>query len=227
MRRKLVALIILSIMMCGLTGCLSEEQKEQVEKYEEQAEENAIDYIEEKYGFKAKVISSKYTLQGDPPSPSSYCIVTMQYEGTGFKVYIDGYNEYNDFDNIDKSQMGDNYQSEDIQNDLEEYLKDLGVDIKKVYYNYTAISDTSYRNLTSSIYNGNIQKFMEENGGIINIITVEQNKDNINNEVLNKCIVDINIYDVNKKYYEDNIKKSDNSYYISKYNSNVNWYIEK
>lgn len=94
---------------CLLSGCgVSEEQRQENEKNLAQAQENAREYVKEKYGFEAEVTGGEVeSLRGMfGPSFSGYAYVTMQYDGKKFEVYMDGRKKY--------TTGVDDYQKEEI-----------------------------------------------------------------------------------------------------------------
>ena len=102
----LSALMALSVIF---TGCMSAEQRDEMEKNLEQAKSNASKYIEEKYGIEADVTEAE--IDGSSGlfgfEPNSYAYVSMRYDGWEFTVYIDGASENTD--------GKDDYQAEDIR----------------------------------------------------------------------------------------------------------------
>ncbi len=92
----------------------SAESKNRQNSYVEQCCINATEYVKEKYGFEAKIISSMY------PTNSNYshsAYINMEYNDKRFYVYITG---------EEKSTDGyDNYQAEEIKNSLNQKLIDI------------------------------------------------------------------------------------------------------
>lgn len=93
-----------------LTGCVSEEEKQQAAEWRAQAEENAVIYIEDKYGFEAEVIDSETQKVSGLLSATyiSQTLVKMEYDGKEFSVIIDGEGEFMD-------DAADNYQKDEIR----------------------------------------------------------------------------------------------------------------
>lgn len=93
-----------------LTGCISEEERAQAEEWRKQGEENAVVYIQEKYGFDAEVTGSKTQKVSElfGARLTSKSFVKMEHEGKEFGVLIEA----------DRSRMdeaADNYQKEEIE----------------------------------------------------------------------------------------------------------------
>ncbi len=118
MKKRIIysCFIMLSVMFV-LTGCISAEEREQAEAWRKQAEKNAVNYIEEKYGFKAEVIDSETQKAEDlfVARYTSKTLVTMEYAGKEFRVLSFGEDEH-----MDKAT--DNYQKDEI---LEDYIEAL------------------------------------------------------------------------------------------------------
>lgn len=108
-KNKSMAALLLGMTALLLTGCISEEERAQAEAWRKRAEENAITYIKEKYGFNATVIESKSQRVSDLFAPhfTSETLVTMEYDGEQFKVLSFGEDEYMD-------EATDNYQKDEI-----------------------------------------------------------------------------------------------------------------
>lgn len=82
-KKKFSVLFIIFANIClFLTACDSDEQKVQNVKWEAQASRNAQAYINQKYGFSAKITDAKVDrMQGMFGSaPLSDVLVQMQYE---------------------------------------------------------------------------------------------------------------------------------------------------
>lgn len=117
-RNKNIALMGVALgMMLLMTGCDSPKDKVNISKWEKQALKNASAYIEEKYGYKAKVKDcecGRFDSLLDV-TPRSKCLVTMEYEDKEFYVWIDG-----DSKNTDGI---DNYQAEEVINTFNEEVE--------------------------------------------------------------------------------------------------------
>ena len=116
--KKFKTFLILLCCTFLFAGCDSEEQKAENEKNLKQAEGNAVNYIEQKYGFKPEIIESELERnQGMFGSvPLTTAMIRMAYNGKEFSVYIDGKNENTD--------GADNYQQGEIIAALTEKVAD-------------------------------------------------------------------------------------------------------
>ena len=119
-KNKSMACLLLGMTALLLTGCISEEERAQAEAWRKQAEKNAVEYIEEKYGFEAKVLESETQKRSDlfGAKLTSTALVTMEYDGKQFNVLSDGADEYTD-------EASDNYQKEELVAALKEEVTAL------------------------------------------------------------------------------------------------------
>ncbi len=78
-----------------LSACDSKEQKALNAAWEAQGAQNAVSYIQQKYGFQADVLSAQIDRRHGAyhTQPLSDCIVRMQHDGSDFTVYISGAGE--------------------------------------------------------------------------------------------------------------------------------------
>lgn len=113
-RKRIFPILILICLSFVMTGCDSAKERLQASVWRDNAEEYAIDYIEEKYGFTPKVKGSKSERQADwiGSNPSDETVVYMEYGGTEFCVLIDGEGDWEDI----YADATDNYQMEEIKN---------------------------------------------------------------------------------------------------------------
>jgi len=150
---KSVAVLLAFTVLSTLVGCVSKEQRKINEDNSSRAEENALAYIEEKYGFEADVIETEVDSYGGlfGPTFNGYVFVTMEYDDTEFTVYIDGEEENTD--------GRDNYQQETITDEIKDRLNEI-VDAKCddfIIYNTfdTESSDEhKYYLMTEEYYDG-------------------------------------------------------------------------
>lgn len=120
-QRCLLAAVLLLLavfaMGCGYTF----EEIDAIQQYQKQGKKNAKEYIEGKYGFKAKVVDTKceYLVGGFDfsPPPSGDVYVTMEYEGQQFLVDIPG--------DVETTEGSDNYQYEEIRAAMEQALYEI------------------------------------------------------------------------------------------------------
>ena len=111
---KLTAAAFAAAALITLTSCGdSEEQKELNRQYIATAKTNALNYIQDKYGFEPEITDAvqerEYGMFSSTPLTTVY--VRMNYNNRNFGVYIDGASKNTD--------GYDNYQQEDLY----EYLK--------------------------------------------------------------------------------------------------------
>lgn len=172
--KKIKNIIIVIALIFLLTGCYSKEEKKLIKKYEDQAKINAVDYIKEKYGFDAEIISVKAARYNSSISPipdwapTGDVYVKLKANKKSFYVYITG---------EDYSISGiDSYQQEEIEDDIIKLLKD-NINFKLYDYSIT-YPNTDIYNITNS-----------------NLIGEYYNKNNIS-EVL-KNIENIELYYIN------------------------------
>ena len=197
MKRKIIlSLVCMLFVLTLLTGCAtSKEEKEKRNKYFKQAKENAISYIEQKYGFTPTIKNAKCTFDNSD-NFSSNCNETIrviaEYNNRNFEILIDG---------STTSGIGaDNYQYEDIANDL---IKILSSDYNtpnnyKFYYGYDDLG------IINAYYNGT------------NLEEIFNNKDLKSDEYLQAFIGYIN---------KDNFENLQNKLNNSKYNIFSKLYI--
>lgn len=148
---------LLLLTVFSLAGCYSPEEKALEKKYKKQAKVNAVNYIQDKYGFSATVKSASVQPGGNDfgivdPHPTRLVFVTMEYEGDEFVVRIVGDEETTD--------GSDNYQREEILSALKSELDTLtGVDAEEVFAVYGEESEykmerNSRNGLVAPYFNG-------------------------------------------------------------------------
>lgn len=156
------------VMSVTFTGCgYSEEEKAQMQEYENQASENAVNYISEKYGFQANVLEADcetVDVIGVPdfsPSATGDVLVRMEYDGYEFMVMISGEESI--------TAGSDNYQLEQIQQAIvEEINTQTGFSVREmqvVYGNYYQTGmDLDDNGLVHTYYDGsNLAEVLSEN----------------------------------------------------------------
>ena len=154
--KKMIYSIICLLLLIVITGCaFSNEEKQKRENYFTQAKENAVNYVQNKYGFKPEVGTAKCTFVNSD-SFASNCneeiIVTVGYNDKWFKVLING-----SYETIEGS---DNYQYDQISKDIINLIRsDFGAPYKyQVYYGYEA------EGIIETYYNGNnLSEIIEKN----------------------------------------------------------------
>lgn len=169
MKKLLATVSLLSMSALTLVGCgYSPEERAEREALLEQGEENCIEYVEDKYGFTPDIVSSYLeNVDSSPvinfsPNTTGYAYVNCRHDDKIFTVYIKC---------ADTKLFGeDDYQYNDIKNDLIEYIKEqLDTDyvvanvIFGDYYDKsnTCLIDTYYKNNISDIMNGNYKSFIQ------------------------------------------------------------------
>ena len=223
--------ILLNIWMLAiLSGCgYSKEEEAQMRMYEKQGEENAVDYISEKYGFKPKVNSStceKRDVVAVPdfsPDATGYVFVEMEHENETFYVYITG---------EEASTEGiDNYQFEEVK---DAYYKEISFltdeEVKEVYLCYGAYSsaDENETAMVSTYFEGdNLKEVLTENSyhykAVVSFVDVDLQE--IRSEEIMEKLGEGEYLFVS--YSSDEAyEKSDNHDY-SLYGSPINYDIEK
>ena len=113
--KRNISLLLLAFSLL-LTGCISEEDRQQAAKWREQAEKNAVEYVKDKYGFDAQVLSSEtQKVEGlFSATLTSKTLVKLEYEGKEFGVLSYGEDEYMDkaSDNYQKDIIVESYKEE-------------------------------------------------------------------------------------------------------------------
>lgn len=148
--KKILFISLLSLLF--LTACDSKEQKEKNAAFEEKASENAIDYIYEKYGFNAEVVSAKINRQRGMfgSTPLSDVLVNMNYGDKDFQVYITG---------EESSKNGcDSYQADEIEEAFFEFIDEHITGLQKLSLNDKRDTSTTIefeKPLYSVYYDGN------------------------------------------------------------------------
>lgn len=154
------ALAICSGLTCFLTGCLSFEEGKLAKQYEEQAGQNAIEYISSKYDFdsvsvtKAEAITTSDS-GGMGTALSSYVFVTLQCDDETIKVYIDGQTANTD--------GADDYQTEEIFQDIKQTASEI---LQKDIVD-AEISSGVAGEYFSEYYEGDLNDVISENDRII------------------------------------------------------------
>lgn len=120
-RKHTIIISFILLMSICLGGCMRDEENEQdAVEWREQAEELAVTYIEEKYGFTPEVIDSKSNNNDSVVPPSKYIsqtIITLSYKDDTFIVVADG------SDSTTENVL-DNYQAEEIRKAFQDYLSE-------------------------------------------------------------------------------------------------------
>ena len=174
MMKKIIYSVIYLLLLIAITGCgISNEEKQKRDKYFSQAKENAIKYVESKYGFTPEIGSTKCTFNNTDHFSSSCnkeIIVNAKYNKKWFKVIIDG---------SQQTEKGiDNYQYDLITKDLIKFINnDFGTSYKYKFYYGSYSGDIE--GLIDIYYDGNnLQEVMENTylRGVVEYIDCENFK---------------------------------------------------
>lgn len=148
-KKKLYDLLLIIVMLSFLlTGCYSSEDRKLAEQYRKQGEINAVNYIKEKYGFDAKVISVEEGKNGSAlwggldTTPNGRVYVRFKANEKEFLVYTVG-----DAETLEAS---DDYQMDIIENDFIEFFKNnISLDLYdyKLEFEYGGIKEYYDNNL--------------------------------------------------------------------------------
>lgn len=154
------AAMLLSLPSCGD----SPEQKELNKQNLARAEKNAVEYVHEKYGIKAKAVDSilerRYGMFNSTPLTTA--LVTLEYDGEAFHVYIDGEEENTD--------GADDYQLEQLQDAVYMLIDDAVPGLKGIHIEGGSTQDVAYDpiedycdNLYKTYFNGeNLTEILSE-----------------------------------------------------------------
>ena len=252
LKRKKHILIVLMILFL-LTGCYSSEEKKLAEQYKKQGKINAINYVNEKYGFNAKVKSVKEEVNCSSvwgcmdSSPSGDVIVKLNANEKDFLVYITGKEE-----SIDAY---DDYQMDEIEKDLIAFFKNnISIDLYdynlsfnskgiKEYYDNNLETMLSYMMGLELYYIGEkdlnelnlnkVENFLQTYKGTLDLIsfkTKEKCNDYKNAKIENVSLSSANM----KNIYKDSslrLYQGEKTFYnydnISDYNNEVYVYSSK
>lgn len=215
MKKVLFGLMCVMILFI-ITGCgLSSGEKQKRENYYAQAKENAVNYIENKYGFTPKIEATKCTFDNSDNFSSSCneeIIVNAKYNNKSFKVIIDGSKQ---------TKLGiDNYQYDEIVNDLIKIInKDFGTSYKYQFYygSYYGNKNGNDEGLIDTYYDGNNLFEIMENSylrGVVEYI------DGDNFENLQDRLTSTN-YSILKKLYIVNYDSLDSYKKVSTHDYNI------
>lgn len=206
-----IVLTIIAIILCfcSING-LNKEEEQYVSKLENQASENAINYINDKYGFAANLLSAQVERSDsgpiiDPsPEPTGKVFVELKYDNKKFEVYISGESETTD--------GYDNYQYNQIVTDVLKLIE-TKVNIKSrdnsIYFGINKgnglIKEKYDNNLSDIIQNNNFRMLLS----YVNQSNLEYVKtNNLLDEFDNSKIILINYHSVSA--YTDSINLSYN-----------------
>lgn len=225
--RKLRCLGMCILLMCTMLmmgGCLSNEQKEELKKIEVQAEINAKNYINEKYGFDVEVVNVEGVVNYDGINPNGditgYANITLKYDGKEFIVYISGEEE--------TSKGTDNYQSDSIYVDMIEEVKSAAnINADDIVVEILYGGKSSENIMVNTYYNGeNLDVVKQEIESKIDykIFTLNADLKNYDAEIIKTNLVEFSeILMINCEDTEnfENVKKAN----ITKFSMDVDEYV--
>lgn len=153
---------VLALSACGYTA----EEKALMAQYEKLGKNNALEYIENKYGFEAKVKSvTCQTVDSSPipdfsPAPTGGVFVDMEYEGKTFRVYVTG---------EEASEEGyDNYQADSIEQAIKKAATNIAgeiVGIQLCYGRFCVLDTHKNYGLVNTYFDGdNLSEVLEAAG---------------------------------------------------------------
>jgi len=163
--RKIFLIIVLLSIVLPISGCVySREEIKYMKQLEKQASENAINYIQEKYGFSASVISTEVQKRNPAPipdltpDPTGKVFVNLKYNDKAFEVYISGEDSTTD--------GFDNYQYDKITNDILKLIE-TKTNIKSysnsIYYGKILKENNKHNGLIKELYDNNIYDVIQNN----------------------------------------------------------------
>ncbi len=162
--KKIIKYVLLLIIVLTVTSCgYTKEEEIEFKEIEIRARENAIEYLNDKYGFIPKILSTEAEKRSNPvvidftPPPTGRAIVQCEYNSTKFKVYING-----DSDKIDGF---DDYQKDEVIKQVEEYIQSkTGMEAYKSSIKYMANMNYEYEYLVKDLYEKDkIEEFIKNN----------------------------------------------------------------
>lgn len=180
MLKRAVYLLIVSLTILSLTGCYSSEKSKLAKQYREQGRINALNYVNEKYGFDVKVKSVKEekicsSVWGCmDSSPSGNVIVKLNANGKDFSVYVTGEEASVD--------AYDNYQMDYIEKDLIDFFKNnISIDLYdyKLSFNSNGIKE---------YYDGNLEVMLSYISSLELYYVGENDLSNLNLDIVERFL---------------------------------------
>lgn len=166
--KNIISIVLIITLLPIITGCDSKEQQLLNKRYVKQARKNAVEYIENKYGFTPDIISAEQERQPGMfnSTPLSTVLVKMKYEDKAFNVYIDGENE--------NTNGKDNYQFNEIKDGMKKFadnvlhgIKNIKLESYCVSSGGTTIEVEDQKNMYNKYYDGsNIFEVIADNDSI-------------------------------------------------------------
>lgn len=184
MLKRVVYILIVSLAMFLLTGCYSSEESKLAKQYRKQGEINALNYVNKKYGFNAKVKSVKEeeicsSLWGCMnSSPNGNVIVKLNANDKDFFVYVTGEEASTD--------AYDDYQMDDIEKDLIDFFKDnISIDLYDYKLSFSSNGIKEY-------YDGNLEAMLSYISGLELYYVGENDLNNLNLDVVERFLQSYN-----------------------------------
>lgn len=217
MKKRLVIAVILSLIICILSGCGISDKN----AYKSQGKKNAVKYIEEKYGFKPSVKSVEAIKYNGSPiafsasSYTGYVYVKMEHDNKTFYVHLSATSKNTD--------GVDNYQVDVIEDAIEKKLNEMVDNIIHIDYCIgTSKEDSSdpYYGMIPLKYDGNNLNEVLESAQLKRIVVslAESDLNVLTEEMINEVFGSkTDILFVNYKSMEDYQKAENTTYGLRDY----------
>ena len=153
---------IVLLLICAVLAGIWIKDELNYRKIYEQTAENALGYIQNKYGFEAKIINAPDKNSYEWSENSSFIRLIMKYGEKEFTVQADKYKG--------GAECVDSYQTDEIRAAAEEYLSELFPDGTIVQFDYSDIR-SNYLNTARDYFDGgNIEGILENSDGYIEMV---------------------------------------------------------
>jgi len=217
MKKRFVIAVILSLIICILSGCGISDKN----AYKSQGKKNAVKYIEEKYGFKPSVKSVEAIKYNGSPiafsasSYTGYVYVKMEHDNKTFYVHLSATSKNTD--------GVDNYQVDVIEDAIEKKLNEMVDNIIHIDYCIgTSKEDSSdpYYGMIPLKYDGNNLNEVLESAQLKRIVVslAESDLNVLTEEMINEVFGSkTDILFVNYKSMEDYQKAENTTYGLRDY----------
>jgi len=217
MKKRFVIAVILSLIICILSGCGISDKN----AYKSQGKKNAVKYIEEKYGFKPSVKSVEAIKYNGSPiafsasSYTGYVYVKMEHDNKTFYVHLSATSKNTD--------GVDNYQVDVIEDAIEKKLNEMVDNIIHIDYCIgTSKEDSSdpYYGMIPLKYDGNNLNEVLESAQLKRIVVslAESDLNVLTEEMINEVFGSkTDILFVNYKSIEDYQKAENTTYGLRDY----------
>ena len=217
MKKRFVIAVLLSLIICILSGCGVSDKN----AYKSQGKKNAVKYIEEKYGFKPSVKSVQVIKYNGSPIPFStssytgYVYVKMEHDNKTFYVHLSAISENTD--------GVDNYQVEVIEDAISQKVNEMVPNVINIDYcigNHKVSSEDSYYGMIPLKYDGSNLKEVLEKAQLKRIIVSLADSDlsYLSEDMINETFgSNTDILFVNYKSMEDYQKAENTTYGLRDY----------